>query len=243
MREFLDPVLLSTLILKLPRIRVVLCTVLIGHKFTGFCQGTVNLNNNFFRKGSNEKAYVNWTGVPIPKEHGRVEIVSAFGEVIKSGTFGADGLFFLGVVEIPGAPIGGHGWITIRAGDARVGWLGAVVVHLVGLGGGLTPPPSLGAIGDFVGMDAGVLTPSGPESVTIHVGEDGKLRVGAIVQLWNGLRVWSSTNLLDWAEAGPPQILFEDLVQCNCVEWLLQPIDPVSYFRVESAIWRPLMEP
>lgn len=130
-------------------------------------QGSVNLNNNFTPAGMNSKAYITSFGIPTAKALGSVEILDSLGTVIKSGTLAIDGIFALGVVQIPGIPTGGTGTITIRAWDNSTGLTfdtayarNQQVVTLTGLGGGPTPPPSLGAAGNFVGLELYVPEPS-----------------------------------------------------------------------------------
>jgi len=134
--------------------------------FSALGQGTVNVNNNFNLPNSGPKAFVNLSpGVVLPKALGRVEVLDSGGQVIssvKDGTgnaFGADGLFFLGVTEVPGTVSGGSGSIVIRAWDSSSGSTYSLatakafqVVTLTGLGGGLTPTPTLGVAGNFAGL-------------------------------------------------------------------------------------------
>jgi len=129
-------------------------------------QGTVNLNNNFIPPGGSEKAYILGLDCePMAKAVGRVEVLSADGTLIspvQDGTgnsFGADGLFSLGVLAVPGSQPGGSGTIFIRAWDNSTGPTYATatvkvesLVTLTGLGGGVIPPPSLGEAGNFTGI-------------------------------------------------------------------------------------------
>ena len=139
--------------------------------------GNVNLNNNFTPPEATSKAYVlGWDGLPMAKAVGAVEIVDSLGNVIKAGGFGANGLFFLGVTEIPGTTPGGAGTITIRAWDTSTGstygtatYRLQTIVNLTGLGGGAIPPPSLGTAGDFRGL------PGVPEPTAVSLAVMGMM--------------------------------------------------------------------
>ncbi|MFO1459009.1 MAG: PEP-CTERM sorting domain-containing protein [Verrucomicrobiota bacterium] len=123
--------------------------------------GNVNLNNNFIPTGGTSKAFiVGLDSQPVAKALGSVEILDSNGNVIKSGGLGANGLFFLGVTDIPGTTPGGAGSIIIRAWDNSTGSSfasasvrGQAIVTLTGLGGGAIPPPGLGAAGNFTGLE------------------------------------------------------------------------------------------
>jgi hypothetical protein len=158
--------------------KLLLAVIAVAAGLTALAQGTVNLNNNYTAPGASEKAWVTLAGVPIPKALGRVEVLDSTGAVIssvKDGTgnpFGADGLFFLGVTEIPGTVAGGNTSIAIRAWDVTAGatyaeageFAKAVsVVTITGLGGGLTPTPTLGVAGNFTGLSI----PGVPEPSTV----------------------------------------------------------------------------
>ncbi|MEN9675768.1 MAG: hypothetical protein RIS76_1664 [Verrucomicrobiota bacterium] len=134
--------------------------VLLAAGVSAIGQGTVNLNNNFVPTGGITKAFIAVNRIPMAKALGSVDILDSTGAVIKSGSLATDGIFAFGVLEIPNAPIGGAGSITIRAWDNSTGSSfetafvkDSVVVTLTGLGGGATPPPSLGAASNFVGIN------------------------------------------------------------------------------------------
>ena len=121
--------------------------------------GTVNLNNDFTPPGGTTKAFISRADGPLLAEHGSVEILDFNGNVIRSGGLAADGLFFFGITEIPGTNPGGSGWIIIRAWDSTTGSGfssaaigGQSIIHLIGLGGGDIPSPSLATVGDFTGV-------------------------------------------------------------------------------------------
>lgn len=130
--------------------------------------GNVNLNNNFTPPGATAKAYIlGMDGQPMAKALGAVEVLDRTGALIKSGGLGANGLFFLGVTDVPGTIPGGAGSIIIRAWDTSTGATydsailkGAAIVTLTGLGGGAIPPPSLGTAGNFTGLPILIPEPS-----------------------------------------------------------------------------------
>lgn len=163
--------------------KLLLAVITLAAGLTALAQGTVNLNNNYTPTGAAAKAFVNLAGgvLPLPKDLGRVEVLDATGAVIstvKDGSgnlFGADGLFFLGVTEVPGTVAGGSGSITIRAWDFSTGATydsavskASAIVTLNGLGGGLTPTPTLGVAGNFAGfsLSAGPVIPE-PSTVAL----------------------------------------------------------------------------
>lgn len=160
--------------------KLLLAVITLAASLTALAQvGTVNLNNNYTAPGASAKAFVNLnSGLPLPKAVGRVEVLDASGTVIspvKDGTgnaLTADGLFFLGITEIPGSSSGGSASITIRSWDLSTGATyasaiakGSTLVTLTGLGGGTTPAPGLGVAGNFTGL---TLSPSDiPEPSTV----------------------------------------------------------------------------
>lgn len=133
--------------------------------------GNVNLNNNFTPAGATAKAFIlGADSQPLAKALGSVEILDSTGAVIQSGGLGANGLFFLGVTDIPGTTPGGAGSIIIRAWDNSTGSSyatatskGQAIVTLTGLGGGAIPPPGLGTAGNFTGLQLTVI----PEPSTV----------------------------------------------------------------------------
>jgi hypothetical protein len=162
--------------------KLLLAVITLAAGLTALAQGTVNLNNNYTPAGAAAKAFVNLsTGVPVPKAQGRVEVLDATGAVISSvkdgsgNLFGADGLFFLGVIEIPNTVAGGGATISIRSWDSLTGATydaatskAIASVTLTGLGGGLTPTPTLGVAGNFTGLSlsAGPIVPE-PSTVAL----------------------------------------------------------------------------
>ena len=110
--------------------------------------------------GASDKRYVrDVDGVtPLNKTTGRFEILSG-GAVISPVTdgtgnaFAADGIFALGIVNIPGTSGGGSALVNIRAWDnqfgatfadavASGGHFGEFQVLVTGLGEGISPPAS-----------------------------------------------------------------------------------------------------
>ena len=151
--------------------KILLTIIGLAAGLTALAQGTVNVNNNFTPAGGSAKALIlGLDGAALGKALGSVEILDSTGAVIKSGSLATAGIFAFGVLEIPNAPIGGNGSIVIRAWDNSTGssWdtaqvRGASIVTLTGLGGGATPPPSLGAAGNFTGLQLSAV----PEPSTV----------------------------------------------------------------------------
>ena len=108
-----------------------------------------------------------------------------------------------------------------------------------GLGGGTIPAPPLSAVGNFTGLSLGVLTPIGPDSVGIMKDETGEVRVRANALAFQPLRVWSSTDMSHWVEAGPAQLVPPG----EFVDWHLPSSEPGSFFRVMAATWEPSPSP
>jgi len=147
---------------------------------SALAQGNININNNFIATGATEKAFVlggdftPYKGLPVPKAVGRVEVLDNNGNIINGPadgtgkTFGADGLFFLGVTDIPGTAAGGNGSIVIRSWDSTTGSTfatattkGFTIVTVGPLGGGAIPPPGLSTASNWTGMSiVGVPEPS-----------------------------------------------------------------------------------
>lgn len=151
--------------------KILLTIIGLAAGLTALAQGTVNLNNNFTAPGAAAKAFIlGVDGQPLAKALGSVEILDATGNVIKSGGLGANGLFFLGVTDIPGTQPGGAGSIIIRTWDNSTGSSYAAatskaeaIVTLTGLGGGAIPPPGLGTAGNFTGLQLSAI----PEPSTV----------------------------------------------------------------------------
>ena len=209
-------------------------------------QGTVRMSNNFTVPGARRKAIIGFDSGPLSKEFGRVEILDSTGGHVVTGGLVADGIFSLGVVHIPNAPIGGSGSFILRAWDSRHGatyekaqlsgfrW-GWVTVRLTGLGGGATPPPLLSASGDFKGMITGRLD-KGPWTETHVLDPDGTLRMQLAVYYDNAVQLWSSTDLKTWSEAAPIQIVPPNGHSMVVhAEWNLKPPTPVTFY--VATIW------
>lgn len=131
----------------------------------GLVTGTFNCSNNFIPNGASEKALIlGPDGAPLSRATGRVEVLAADGSVLSSvadgsgNTLGADGLFFLGVLSVPNATLGGAGRVTLRAWDSATGATfaeaavkGQTSIHLPSLDGGIKPPDNL-SDSDFRGL-------------------------------------------------------------------------------------------
>lgn len=151
--------------------KILLTIIGLAAGLTALAQGTVNVNNNFTPAGGTAKAFIlGLDKAPLAKALGSVEILDSTGAVIKSGSLATTGIFALGVLEIPNAPIGGAGSFFIRAWDNSTGSTydtasvrAATLVTVTGLGGGATPPPSLGAAGNFTGLQLAIV----PEPSTV----------------------------------------------------------------------------
>jgi len=213
--------------------------VLLFATVTLWPQGTVNLNNNFFPPGSDSKALVfGSNGQPLAKGAGRIEILDIHGNSIKEGPLAADGVFFLGVVEIPGTVPGGNGAIIIRAWEGPPGSTyesaihsGSVIVTLVSLGGGVIPSPSLGTAGNFTGI---LIPPPIPPSAVLHeiqVTASG-LEVhgeGVYKYTW---ALWASHNLMDWHPMGAPQTPQLGHPFRGDLRWTIPVPDQSAFFRI-----------
>jgi len=131
----------------------------------GLTTGTFNCSNNFVPNGASEKAFVlGPDGAPLSKATGRVEVLAADGSVLSTVRDGsgsplaADGLFFLGVISVPGGTLGGAGRVTLRAWDSSTGATfaeasvkGQATINLPSLDGGIKPPDNL-SDSDFRGL-------------------------------------------------------------------------------------------
>ena len=127
--------------------------------------GTFNCCNNFIPEGATEKAFVHGPdGAPLSHATGRVEVLAADGTVLSSvqdgtgNTMAVDGLFFLGVMSVPGGHLGGAGRVTLRAWDSASGATyaeatvkGETSIGLPSLDGGIKPPDNL-RDSDFRGL-------------------------------------------------------------------------------------------
>jgi len=84
--------------------------------------GLVNFNNNFTPPGASERAFLtDDAGRPLAKGQWNLELLDANGGLIRSGTLAADGLFFFGVIEIPGTTPGGSAQVYLRTWDISTG--------------------------------------------------------------------------------------------------------------------------
>ncbi|MFO1460024.1 MAG: hypothetical protein U1G08_11505 [Verrucomicrobiota bacterium] len=127
--------------------------------------GTFNCTNNFVPNGAAEKALIlGPDGAPLSRATGRVEVLAQDGSILSSNkdgsgnALGADGLFFLGVMSVPGGTLGGAGRVTLRAWDSSTGSSfdeasvkGQVSISLPSLDGGIKPPDNL-IDSDFRGL-------------------------------------------------------------------------------------------
>ncbi|MBL9172085.1 MAG: hypothetical protein JNL10_01000, partial [Verrucomicrobiales bacterium] len=136
------------------------------------------------------------------------------GALIKSGTLGANGLFFLGVIEIPGTQPGGTGMVMLRGWDNSTGssyasaiLKGMVLISLHNLGGGGIPPPPLGAASDFLGGPFGPLTPpyTGPPTLFYLKGLQSHQLVADLPEGPSVWRLQASGDLVHWTQVGEPQ--------------------------------------
>jgi hypothetical protein len=151
--------------------KILLTVIGLAAGLTALAQGNVNLNNNFTPTGASAKAFIlGLDSQPLAKALGSVEILDANGALIKAGSLAIPGIFGLGVTDIPGSTPGGNASIVIRAWDNSTGATydlaqvrGATIVTLTGLGGGAIPPPGLGTIGNFTGIQLEAI----PEPSTI----------------------------------------------------------------------------
>jgi hypothetical protein len=207
-------------------------------------QGTVRMSNNFTVPGARRKTIIGFDSGPLSKEFGRVEVLDSAGQRIVTGGLIDEGIFSLGVIEVPNAPIGGAGTIVIRAWDSRYGatyeeaqlyggrW-GWVTVTLQGLGGGTIPPPTLSEAGDFRGLFNGRLT-NGLWNSPVELNSDGSLRIQSSSFLDTALQLWTSTDLTNWSEVLPMQLV----VSTNgpsltgWTEWNLKPDVDISFYSV-----------
>jgi len=121
--------------------------------------GMVNFNNNFTPPGMSGKAFlIDKNGMPLTKGLWNLELLDSSGALIRSGTIAVDGLFFLGVVEIPGTTPGGSAEVVLRGWDISSGASYdtamdrfSIVIHLFSLGGGALPPSMLASGSNFTG--------------------------------------------------------------------------------------------
>lgn len=178
---------------------------------------------------------------PIPKEFGRVEVLDSNGNLLKSGGFVRDGIFNLGVVEIPGSTPGGAASIFIRAWDSRIGvssefWAKErTTVVLSGLGGGAIPPPSLGQISNFSGLIYyGRLTPTSFTDITTTIDSSSAIRIVVHALPVNYFGVWKSEDLIHWNVGAPVQLVGESGV----VEWTLDATNSHCFYLIDDPINR-----
>lgn len=131
----------------------------------GTADGTFNCTNNFVPTGASEKALIMGPdGAPLSRSVGRVEVIGSDGSILssaKDGTgnpLGADGIFALGVMSVPGGRLGGSGRVTLRVWDSSTGATydeasvrGQTSISLPSLDGGIKPPDNL-SDSDFRGL-------------------------------------------------------------------------------------------
>lgn len=142
-----------------------------------YAQGTFSASNAFIPEGQTQRAFV--LGLdenPIAKANGRVVIINqANGEILSPGgaegaAFGADGLFFVNDLAVPGVANGGTVNIWVQAWDSTTGstWDTALVrgvadVTVGPLGGGPTPAATFRDNSNFTGIQLELI----PEPSTI----------------------------------------------------------------------------
>ncbi|MFO1461479.1 MAG: hypothetical protein U1G08_19010 [Verrucomicrobiota bacterium] len=177
---------------------------------------------------------------PIPKEWSNRGF-KPNGNLLKSGGFVRDGIFDLGVVDIPGTTPGGAGVVIIRGWDSRIGasaetWAKAwQIVTLSGLGGGAIPPPRLAQISNFSGLIIyGRLTPTPPTDITTTVDSSSAIRIAVHAWPVNYFGVWKSEDLLHWSVGAPVQLVGESGV----VEWTLEATNSHCFYLIDDPINR-----
>lgn len=177
--------------------------------------GSVNFHNNFTPQGSSQKAFLtDYAGALLPRGSWQLEVLDVNGALIKSGTLAVDGLFFLGVIDIPGTQPGGSGSVILRGWDKSTGSSyssasirGQVLISLTNLGGGTIPAPPLGLVSNFMGGAFGPLTPpyTGPPTLFHLDASQSDLRIEAALPV--GPWVWrlmKSGDLVNWTPVGEP---------------------------------------
>ncbi len=207
-------------------------------------QGTVRMSNDFTVPGARRKAIVGFDSGPLSKEFGRVEVLDSAGQRIVTGGLIAEGIFSLGVIEVPNAPVGGAGTIVLRAWDSRDGatWedaaafgsrYGWLKVALQGLGGGAIPPPTLFDAGNFQGMINQRATPW-PWNASVQLNLDGSLQIQSSSFVDTALQLWTSTDLTNWSEVLPMQLVVptNGPSLTGWTEWNLKPVVDISFYSV-----------
>jgi len=133
---------------------------------TALGDGTFNANNNFTPTGTSQKAFVlDLDGSPLKADRGRVEILVLDGlqslgpKGVAGEALTLDGLFFVNGLSVASAGVGDSVDLIIRAWDASTGDTYAqalakaeTLVRVTNLGGGLTPPATLGGNSNFRGL-------------------------------------------------------------------------------------------
>lgn len=234
-----------------------------GSLVSALGQGVVRVENNFIPPGASAKAFVYYdygSGVLVPKDRGRVEVLDQTGAVIstvRDGTgnvFSAGGLFFLGELSVPGTSPGGSAELEIRVWDPASGqtyesaWLRASThVTVTRLGGGEIPVPKLGEVSNFTGLK---LLGAKIDSVKADA-EKWSLRLNILPEVGYELSV--SDDLVHWTdlygrfsipsdyqlpfpEPLPPPFhtYYWDLVYQNLPAWMNPAEDRTHYFRVTA---------
>jgi hypothetical protein len=162
--------------------KLLLTTLGLLAALSAYAQGTFNASNSYVPTGATAKAFVlDALGVPLLKANGRVEILNAADQASLSPNgaagvaLGADGLFFINNLVVPGVAAGGSANIVVRAWDVTTGATFADatakssgLVTVSPLGGGPTPAATFAANSNFVGLtlSAGPIVPE-PSTIAL----------------------------------------------------------------------------
>ena len=180
--------------------------------------GNINFNNNFVPSGSSTKAFLtDSSGHPLPRGTWQVEVVDTLGNVLKSVPLAVDGLFFMGVINVPGTVPGDSTVVTLRGWLKSSGssydtasWRAQQRIQLRNLGGGATPPPSLETAGDFVGAVFDWRRPpwDGPPVVVfpLEPSESGLVYTADLLPGGWKWRLYTSPDLVNWSPSGSAQL-------------------------------------
>ncbi len=180
--------------------------------------GGFSAKNNF--GVSDKRVILDVDGVtPLSKGFGRMEIVAA-GKIITSVTDGtgsqmyADGMFALGIVNVPGTTAGSSATIVVRAWDNRFGatyadavasggHFGEYQLVVTGLGEGISPP-SADAFAAFQSFALNTANGKPLGSVTPSVTGQGQVQISPNKVLYHPSEVVSITAAASpgWAFAG-----------------------------------------
>ncbi|MCW5559563.1 MAG: hypothetical protein KIT22_17240 [Verrucomicrobiae bacterium] len=173
--------------------------------------GLINFSNNFTPPGALTKAFLtDESGNRLVKGLWKLEILDANGTLIRSGTLADDGLFFLGVAEIPGTTPGGSADVILRGWEVSTGASYDmatrkfyITIRLFSLGGGDVPPPSLAIASDFTGGPGWFCGPwQGPDvGISFIEATDAGVRVIGFSKPCSGPWVLeTSSDLSQWAQ-------------------------------------------